>query len=294
MPPSSESTMSSTTASSRSEGPLDLTSLRDVRSLLARHGLQADKRLGQHFLVDRSALRSIVEAAEVQWEDEVWEVGPGLGTLSVALAARAHDVRCIELDRRMLAVLQETLAPFPNVRVHHGDALGFDWREVSQGAKFVANLPYQVGTAIISALLESRRFARLVVLVQREVAERLVAPPGSPAFGSLSLWVAHHGRARIVRNVAPGAFAPPPKVVSAVVRIDPDLTAEPDPETFALIRNAFRHRRKTLLANLRAVGVPSSAVEGALATLAIDPRARAEILSLAQFRQLRRLLAPIS
>jgi len=285
---------SSTPISSPSEAPLDLTSLRDVRALLSRHGLQANKRLGQHFLVDRSALRAIVEAAELVWGDQVWEVGPGLGTLSVALASRAHEVRCIELDRRMLAVLAETLKPFPNAQVLHGDALAFDWREASQGAKFVANLPYQVGTAIISALLESRRFARLVVLVQREVAERLVAPPGSAAFGSLSLWVAHHGRARIVRNVAPGAFAPPPKVVSAVVRIDPDPTAQPDPETFSLIRTAFRHRRKTLLANLRAAGVTRATAEGAMVTLGIDPKARAETLGLEQFRQLRVLLAATS
>lgn len=280
-----------TTASNTADQALDLTAWRNVRALLGRHGLQADKRLGQHFLVDRSALRAIVEAADLQPSDEVWEVGPGLGTLSVALAARVQRLVCIELDRRMLPVLAETLGPYPHAEVRHGDALAVDWGEARAGARFVANLPYQVGTAIISALLESRRFVRLVVLVQREVAERMVALPGSPAFGSLSLWVAHHGRARIVRHVAPGAFAPPPQVVSAVVRIDPDPDARPDPATFVLIRAGFRHRRKTLLANLRAAGIPKDQGAAALEALGIDPRARAETLDLAHFRRLRELLA---
>jgi 16S rRNA (adenine1518-N6/adenine1519-N6)-dimethyltransferase len=285
---------SSNAASKPPNPPLDLTSLRALRGLLARHGLQADKRLGQHFLVDRRALAAIVAAADLNREDSVWEVGPGLGTLSVELAARVGTLTCIELDSRMLPVLAETLAPYPHAQVRHGDALMVDWNEATPGSKFVANLPYQVGTAILTAVLASGRFTRLVVLVQREVAERLVAAPGSPAFGSLSLWVAHHGRAEMLRTVPPGAFAPPPQVVSAVVRIERDPNAVSDPATFALIRRAFTHRRKTLLANLRAAGIPRPAAEAALAELGVDPKVRAERLGLAEFRRLRELLPPFS
>lgn len=271
----------------------NLTHLSVVRGLLQRHGLSADKRLGQHFLTDGAALRSIVEAAFAGIEPpapEVWEVGPGLGTLSVELAQRCSRLHCVELDRRMLPVLAETLAPYPHATVHHQDALATDWQAASPGALFVANLPYQVGTAVLLQVIASRRFARIVVLVQREVAERLVARAGESAYGSLSLHVAHHGLARRVRDVPPGAFTPPPQVTSAVVRIDLDPGAVPDPRTFALVRDAFRHRRKTLLANLRAAGDPPSSVEAALERLGLDPKCRAERLDLATFRALAALL----
>jgi 16S rRNA (adenine1518-N6/adenine1519-N6)-dimethyltransferase len=271
----------------------ELTRIGVVRELLLRHGLSADKRLGQHFLTDAGALRSIVEAGFSGIElpaAEVWEVGPGLGTLSVELAQRSKRLHCIELDRRMLSVLAETLAPFPHAQVHHQDALNTDWQEASPGALFVANLPYQVGTAVLLQVIASRRFARLVVLVQREVAERLVAKAGDSAFGSLSLHVAHHGVARRIRDVAPGAFTPAPKVTSAVVRIDLNPNAVEDPRSFTLIRDAFRHRRKTLLANLRAAGDAPSAISAALEQLNLDPRVRAERIDLETFRALAALL----
>lgn len=268
------------------EPPGPLTALGVVRGLLARHGLRADKAFGQNFLVDDAALRAVVAAADVGPDDEVWEVGPGLGTLTRELARRARRVVAIELDARVLPVLAETLAPWPHAEVRPADALHVDWSEASAGALFVANLPYHVGTAVLTRVLASGRFRRVVVLVQREVGDRLVAAPGSAAYGSLSLWVAHHGRARLVRLVPPGAFHPPPKVTSAVVRIDVDPHAVPDPATFALVRDAFRHRRKTLVANLRAVGVDAERARDALAALGLDVRVRAEALDLAAFRAL--------
>ena len=272
---------------------LDLTSPRVVRSLLARHRLASDKSLGQHFLVDRAALAAIVDAAALTPEDEAWEVGPGLGTLTVELAKRARRVVTVELDRRLLPVLAETLAAWPHVEVVHGDGLRVDLGQAAAGAVFVANLPYQVGTGVLVRVLASGRFARAVALVQKEVAERLVARPGTPAYGSLSLWVAHHGRARLVRNVAAGAFMPPPRVGSAVVRLDLDPAAVPDPVTFAFIRDGFRHRRKTLVANLRAVGDDPERVTRALHEAGLDPRVRAEALDLDTFRRLaRRLRTP--
>ncbi len=270
----------------------DLTSPRVVRALLNRHGLAADKGLGQHFLIDRPALEAIANAADLGRIDEAWEVGPGLGTLTRELARRAGRVVAIELDRRLLPVLAETLAPWTNVRIVHGDALTVDLGAAAPGSVFVANLPYNVGTAVLSRVLASRRFGRAVVLVQREVGERLVAAAGDDAFGSLSLWVAHHGRAKIVRSVPPAAFSPPPKVTSVVVRIDLDPDVAPDPRTFAVVRDGFRHRRKTLLANLRAAGDDPAVVRDALEALSIDPRARAETLDLAAFRRLALRLRP--
>ena len=274
------------------DAPGPLTALGVVRGLLARHGVGADPSFGQNFLVDDAALRAIVAAAEVGPHDEVWEVGPGLGTLTRELARRARRVVAIELDRRMLPVLAETLAPWPHAEVRSADALHVDFAEAAPGALFVANLPYNVGTAVLSRVLTAGRFRRAVVLVQREVGDRLVADAGTSAYGSLSLWVAHHGRARIVRLVPPGAFHPPPKVTSAVVRIDLDREATPDERTFALVRDAFRHRRKTLVANLRSVGFEADRVRAVLEAEGLDPRVRAEALDLAAFRRLATALAP--
>lgn len=273
------------------DAPGPLTSLGVVRGLLARHGAGADPSFGQNFLVDDAALRAIVAAAEIGPDDEVWEVGPGLGTLTRELARRAKRVVAVELDRRMLPVLAETLAPWPHVDVRHADALDVDFGAAAPGSVFVANLPYNVGTAVLSRVLTAGRFRRAVVLVQREVGERLVATAGTAAFGSLSLWVAHHGRARVVRHVPPGAFHPPPKVTSAVVRVDLDADVRPDDRTFALVRDAFRHRRKTLVANLRAVGRPADGVRAVLEAQGLDPRVRAEALDLAAFRRLAAALA---
>ncbi len=271
---------------SATEPPGRLTSLRVVRDLLSRHGLTADKGFGQNFLVDETALGAIVAAADLAPDDEAWEVGPGLGTLTRELARRTRRTVAVELDVRLAPALAETLAPWPHVEVRHEDALRIDLEGVTRGSVFVANLPYHVATAVLSRVLASGRFRRAVVLVQREVGERLVAQAGSPAFGSLSLWVAHHGRARVVRHVPPGAFEPPPKVTSSIVRIDLDPDALPDPVTFTLIRDAFRHRRKTLKANLRAVGFDPDVVVAALEALDLDPRVRAEVLDLSTFRRL--------
>ena len=263
-----------------------LSTPRVINAILARHGLRADKGFGQHFLTDPTVVAAVVAAARVGADDEVWEVGPGLGVLTRALAAAARRVVTVELDARLLPVLDETLADAGNVAIRHGDALRVDWSEAPPGSRFAANLPYNVGTAVLVQALTSGRFAHLGVLLQREVAERLVASAGTPAYGSLSLLIAHHGQARITRRVAPGAFMPPPAVTSAVVAIDLDPDARPDPATFALVRAGFRHRRKTLLSNLRLAGVEVEVVRTALAELGLPPAVRAEALDLATFRAL--------
>ena len=275
-----------------------LTARARVTDLLARHGLRADKGFGQNFLVDPSVLNAVVGAAEITPGERVLEVGPGLGVLTHALARAGADVTSVELDARLLPVLAETLADLASmpgagsVEVVHADAMTFDLDSLPAGSKLVANLPYNVATAVVARALESGRFSRLVFLVQREVADRLAATPSSSAYGSLSLLVAHFGRARTVRLVPPGAFHPPPKVTSAVVRVDVDSDARPDPELFRLVHQAFAHRRKTLRKNLEYAGYDRQAVEAALAALGLDPRTRAEELDLTTFVTLKGLLGP--
>ena len=269
-----------------------LTARSRVTDLLTRYGLRADKGFGQNFLVEPAALNAVVAAAEIASGDKVLEVGPGLGVLTHALARAGADVVSLELDDRLLPVLAETLADLADtagagsVEVVHADATTFDLGRLKLDSKLVANLPYNVATPVIARALESGRFSRLVFLVQREVGERLAATPSSAAYGALSLLVAHFGRARVVKLVPPGAFFPPPKVTSAVVRIDVDPAARPDPALFRLIHQAFAHRRKTLRKNLEYAGHTRAHVEAALTALRLDPRVRAEQLGLSDFVRL--------
>ncbi len=269
-----------------------LTAPSTVRALLRRFGLTPSKGLGQNFLVDAGVLRATVEAADLSPGDTVLEVGPGLGALTAALAARAGRVVSVELDRRLLPVLAQTLAPYGNVELVPGDALTFDLGLLPPGSLLVANLPYNVATPVIARALESGRFARLVFLVQREVGDRLRAQPGTSAYGALSLLVRHFGEARVVRQVPPGAFLPPPKVSSSVVRIIVRGDARPAPALFAFIHRGFAHRRKTLHNNLIRAGFAAAAVEAAMRDMALDPRVRAEALDLAAFRGLWERLRP--
>lgn len=254
-----------------------------VRSLLERHGLRADKAFGQNFLVDIHALHSVVDAAALQGHETVLEIGPGLGVLTRELTARAGRVVAVELDRRLLGALQETVGSAQNLEVHLADAMKFDLAPLPPGSLVVANLPYNIATGFIVRALESGVFDRLVVMVQKEVAERLIAPPGSSAYGSVSLLVAHYSQARIVRHVPPGCFYPPPDVTSSIVRLDVRPEAQPRPDLFELIRNAFRHRRKTLAKNLQMAGYARASVAAALTAAGLDLRVRAEELGLSEF-----------
>lgn len=260
--------------------------MRRVRDLLARYHLRADKAFGQNYLVDAAALQSIVAAAAISAADTVLEIGPGLGVLSFELAHKAKEVVSVELDSRLLPVLAETLGGLSNVRVIHQDGLTFDFERLPEGSLLVANLPYNVGTAILVRGLESCRFKRLVFLVQKEVAERLCAGPSTPAYGALSLIVAHFGTAKRLRDVKPSAFFPAPEVTSSVVRIDTHNAAAPDPQLFKLIHQAFAHRRKTLKKNLLMAGYSREGVEAALRQLGVDSRIRAEALAYTQFTEL--------
>ena len=258
--------------------------------LLARHGLRADKAFGQNFLIDGNILEIIVEAASIDAEDTVLEIGPGLGVLTRALAEKAGRVVSVELDERLLPLLDETVGHLANVEVVAGDGLKYDMRQLPPESLLVANLPYNVGTPILLKALSSGRFRRVVVMVQREVAERLSAVPGESAYGSLSPIVAQYGSVTRVRNVPPSAFSPAPEVTSSVVRVDVDPDARPDPDLTEFIYLTFRHRRKTLKKNLLMAGHDKARVTAALERTDLEPKVRAEALGLEAFRTLRQHL----
>ena len=246
-----------------------------LRELLERHGLSPRKALGQHFLVDKNLLDFIVRAAGVRPGEPVFEVGPGPGGLSLALLEAGADLTAIERDRRLRPVLEEVLGG--RARLVFADALAYPWEEVPEGSLFVANLPYQIGTPLVLRLLGSGRFRGLVVMLQREVADRFAARPGGKAYGPVSLKVQELAQVEKLREVSPSAFFPPPEVTSAVVRLTP-RGVRPDPGYFAFLDAAFRARRKTLRKNLEAAGFDRARVERALASLGLDPKVRAEAL----------------
>ncbi|WP_457638454.1 16S rRNA (adenine(1518)-N(6)/adenine(1519)-N(6))-dimethyltransferase RsmA [Oceanithermus sp.] len=268
-----------------------LTSPSRVRQLLEAHGLFADKRLGQNFLVDAGLLNLIVRTAAPEAGRKVWEVGPGLGTLTRALTDAGASVVAVEKDERLRPVLEETLAG-RNVELHFGDALEFDWKAVPPGSLFVSNLPYNVATPLLSLLLKTGSFDRLVVLLQREVADRLAAKPGTPAYGLLSLRAAHHARVRKVRDFPPQAFFPRPNVTSTLVELKSNGNPD-DPELFELIETGFAQRRKTLRKNLEQAGWPRERVLEALERAGLNPRVRAEELGINEFRKLSALLSRV-
>ncbi len=231
----------------------------------------------------------LVEAAGVGPGEMVVEVGPGLGGLTESLVEAGARVQAIEKDRALWAYLKERFAGRP-VELIEGDALRFDWASVPEGSLFVANLPYNVGTRILMDALASGRFARLVAMLQREVADRLVARPGSKDYGPLSLKAQHLAGVERLFDVAPGSFFPPPKVTSSVVRLIP-RGVPPDPGYFRFLDQAFAQRRKTLRKNLEAAGYDRAAIENALKALGLDPRVRAEAVGPEAFRALYRLLS---
>jgi 16S rRNA (adenine1518-N6/adenine1519-N6)-dimethyltransferase len=249
----------------------------ELGATLARHGIRLDRSLGQHLLVDPRALRRIVEIAEIRPGERVLEIGPGAGSLTLALCDAGARVEAVELDRRWQGVLAERLAG-RDVRLTWGDALRV---ELPPADKLVANLPYNVAGPILGRVLP-RRHALYVVALQLEVAERAVARPGDRRHGMLSLFVAYHGVAELALRLPPGAFLPPPAVRSAVVRIRPHpappVDVPPD-ALFATIRAAFTHRRKTIA---NALGADPARVRAA----GLDPLRRPETLSLQDFAAL--------
>ena len=269
-----------------------------VHYICKRFDIKMSKKLGQNFLIKRGIVDEIVHAAELTVGEPVLEVGPGIGTLTQGLAQSGADVTAIELDRRLLEVLDTTLASYDNVRIIHGDVLKLDVPTIMNHKPFkvVANLPYYITTPIIMSLLESKLpIERLVVMVQKEVADRLAAKPGSKIYGTPSVKLAWYGTAERVGTIGRNVFWPAPNVDSALVRFTryqaddpaaPGTANSTDDGTqrelvFRLIDAAFGQRRKTLHAALKTIA-PSEAFSIA----GIDPTRRGETLTIAEFTAL--------
>jgi 16S rRNA (adenine1518-N6/adenine1519-N6)-dimethyltransferase len=265
-----------------------------LREVIARHGLSASKALGQNFILDEQLLDRIAAVPGPLAGERVYEVGPGPGGLTRALLRAGAEVVAVERDRRCLAPLAELAQAFPGqLTVLSEDALAIDEAKLVGGAHVVANLPYNVGTALLVRWLGGEAWSpwwkSLTLMFQREVAERIVAAPGSGAYGRLAVLAQWRSTARLAMKVHRSAFTPPPKVMSAVVHIVP--RAAPQDISFATLERltaaAFGQRRKMLRRSL--ASVPGA--DAALAALGIDPERRAETLAVGDFVNLARALA---
>lgn len=261
-----------------------------VRALLATHGLAPSKSFGQNFVVDANTVRKVVRDAGVGAGDLVVEVGPGLGSLTLALRAAGARVVAVEVDAGMVRALTDVVGNDPHVRVVHADALQYDYRGAigDQSAVLVSNLPYNIATPILMTALRSGAFSRLLVMVQREVGERWIAGPGDALYGGVSVKIAALATAGIAGRVSRRAFYPVPNVDSVTVLIEP----RPRPVTddvkglFALVDAGFSQRRKRLRNTLAGVGHPPGSVEAALEHIGRPYGARAEELGLDEWVRL--------
>jgi len=270
--------------------------LPQTRRLLRRSGLQARKGLGQHFLIDEEVLKSIVASAELSASDIVLEIGPGLGVLTSELASKAGRVVAIELDSKLAAILKETLASFNNVAIVNADILDLDPAQLilaQTGYKVVANLPYYIASAVLRRFLEAPLKPEImVVMVQKEVAEVIVAKPGQMSL--LSVSVQFYGKPEIIDYVPAHCFYPPPEVDSAILRIDlyPQLAVAVADEKsfFELVRAGFTASRKQIVNSLaQGLDIPKTEVLPLLARAGIISRRRAETLTLEEWAELWRV-----
>ena len=254
------------------------------------------KNYGQNFLIDSHVIEKIIDAAEIDKSSEVLEIGPGIGTLTQYLAENAGTVKAVEIDDKLIPILEKTLAEYDNVEVIHGDILKQDIGAMFEGRPFkiVANLPYYITTPIIMGLLESRVPAEsITVMIQKEVADRMKAAPGSKDYGALSLAVQYYADPYLAANVPPNCFMPRPNVGSAVIRLKrfetPSVEVKDEQKMFKLIRAAFNQRRKTLanaIKNFEGLSYSREEVETALTSIGLDVRVRGEALSLEEFARL--------
>ncbi|QOR66702.1 16S rRNA (adenine(1518)-N(6)/adenine(1519)-N(6))-dimethyltransferase RsmA [Cytobacillus suaedae] len=273
-----------------------------TRAILEKYGFSFKKSLGQNFLIDTNVLNRIVDHAELKEDSGVIEIGPGIGALTEQLAKRAKKVVAFEIDQRLLPILNETLEPYPNVKVIHSDILKANVQQVIEqefegfsDLMVVANLPYYVTTPIIMKLLEDQLPLRgIVVMLQKEVADRISASPGTKEYGSLSIAIQYYTKAETVMTVPRTVFVPQPNVDSAIIRLTKreKPAAEVKNETFffEVVRASFAQRRKTILNNLTN-NLPrgkelKEQIEQALLQADIQPQRRGETLSIEEFARL--------
>lgn len=272
-----------------------------TQAILKKHGFTFKKSLGQNFLIDQNILHNIVEAADLTSASGAVEIGPGIGSLTEQLAQTAEKVVAFEIDGRLLPVLEETLSPYDNVSIIHDDVLKSDVKGVlqdhfrdDQDVMVVANLPYYVTTPILMGLLEQQLPIRgIVCMIQKEVAERITASPGTKAYGSLSIAAQYFAEAEIAFTVPTSVFIPQPNVESSVVvltlRDKPPVEVSDVAFFFDVVRASFAQRRKTLRNNLMnnlSISIDKDTLMEAFEAADIDPGRRGETLSIEEFAQL--------
>ena len=283
---------------------MDLCDIRDIKALLGRHGFHFSKSMGQNFLIESWVPHDIAEASGADKGFSVLEIGPGIGPLTVQLAQRADKVVSVELDKALYPVLNETLRDYNNVEIVPGDIMKVNIPELiaekMDGLTPIAcaNLPYNITTPVITTLLESGCFQKITVMIQREVAMRICAQPGSSDYGAFSVFCQYHAHCERLFDVGPECFLPAPKVTSSVIR----LTPRPKPEEvkdedafFRVVRAAFAQRRKTLLNSLSSVmGNTHSKddLRNAILSCGLSEDVRGERLGISEFATLAKILYP--
>ena len=277
-----------------------LSNPKETIQVLQKHEFQFKKKFGQNFLIDPHVLDKIVNAAQITKDDFVLEIGPGIGTLTQYLCENARQVLAVEIDDKLIPILKETLQPYDNVEVLHGDILKQDIQQIAdtyndgKPIKVVANLPYYITTPIIMELFESHvPLANVTVMVQKEVADRMKAEPGTKDYGALSLAVQYYAKPYIAAFVPPNCFMPRPNVGSAVIRLDclarVPVEVHNEKLMFRLIRASFNQRRKTLqngIANSAELSFTKEQAARAIEQAGFDVRIRGEKLGLEEFARL--------
>ncbi len=277
-----------------------LSNPKETIQVLQKHEFQFKKKFGQNFLIDPHVLDKIVDAAQITKDDFVLEIGPGIGTLTQYLCENARQVLAVEIDDKLIPILKETLQPYDNVEVLHGDILKQDIQQIAdtyndgKPIKVVANLPYYITTPIIMELFESHvPLANVTVMVQKEVADRMKAEPGTKDYGALSLAVQYYAKPYIAAFVPPNCFMPRPNVGSAVIRLDclarVPVEVHNEKLMFRLIRASFNQRRKTLqngIANSAELSFTKEQAARAIEQVGFDVRIRGEKLGLEEFARL--------
>jgi 16S rRNA (adenine1518-N6/adenine1519-N6)-dimethyltransferase len=267
-----------------------------IRRELSEYGLTPRKRWGQHFLVDRNILNKVVRTAKLEKEDVILEIGPGMGEMTLALARQAKKVIAVEIDRELVKILKEKTADFSNITVIEGDILKISFEELyrqgHQQLKVVANLPYQISTPLLFRFIESKGlFSALTLMLQREVAIRMIASPGGKDFGPLSIFTQSVSDLSIQFYIKPSAFFPPPKVESAVIRMKwkERPLVRPDEEVWfrKVVKGCFSYRRKRLINALRHADLllPED-LEKRIEKIGIDSQRRPETFTIQEFARL--------
>ncbi|MDK2801548.1 MAG: rRNA (adenine1518-N6/adenine1519-N6)-dimethyltransferase [Clostridiales bacterium] len=277
-----------------------LTSPKVIKEIIHKYGFRFNKNLGQNFLIDSNVLEKIIDAAEINEGTGVIEIGPGIGVLTQALAEKAGKVIAIEVDAHLIPILKETVGEYGNIKIIHDDALKINLKQIinsefpNMNVKIAANLPYYITTPIIMELLEKRlNIDSIVVMIQKEVAERMVAEPGEKEYGALSVVVQYFTRPQLITTVPPHCFMPQPKVDSTVIKLNvrkqPAVAVASEEQFFKVVKAAFGQRRKTLvnaLSNSTSFKMSKDEIKQILKKLNIQETQRGETLSIMQFAEL--------